>query len=37
MVLIKPDTILSPAKINLFLKVIKKQSNGSTKFIALFH
>ena len=28
MVLIKPDTILSPAKINLFLKVIKKQSNG---------
>ena len=28
MVLIKQDTILSPAKINLFLKVIKKQSNG---------
>jgi len=35
MVLIKQDTILSPAKINLFLKVIKKQSNGLHQIYSL--
>ena len=35
MVLIKQDTILSPAKINLFLKVIKKQSNGFHQIYSL--
>ena len=35
MVLIKQDTILSPAKINLFLKIIKKQSNGLHQIYSL--
>ena len=35
MVLIKQDTILSPAKINLFFKVIKKQSNGLHQIYSL--